>query len=88
MNDNKLEHSMSAAILNQYKVEAYERGIRAALSELREVYGEGLEATNIWADYMKPRLTNAATRADPNRLLARRIYCPANSCGPVYYRGN
>jgi hypothetical protein len=53
MNDNKLEHSMSAAILNQYKVEAYERGIRAALSELREVYGEGLEATNIWADYMK-----------------------------------
>jgi hypothetical protein len=53
MSDNKLEHSMSAAILNQYKVEAYERGIRAALSELREVYGEGLEATNIWADYMK-----------------------------------
>ncbi len=50
---NKLEHSMSDAILNQIKADAFERGIITALEELRDVYGEGLELTDLWAQYMK-----------------------------------
>ena len=53
MNDNKLERSMSDAILNQIKADAFERGIKTALNELRDVYGEGLEQTDLWAEYMK-----------------------------------
>jgi hypothetical protein len=38
-----MEHSMSDAILNQIKADAFERGIKTALNELRDVYGEGLD---------------------------------------------
>jgi proline racemase len=48
-----MEHSMSDAILNQIKADAFERGIKTALNELRDVYGEGLEETDIWAEYME-----------------------------------
>jgi len=53
MSDNKLTNSMSDAILNEIKADAFERGIKTALNELRDVYGEGLEETDIWAEYMK-----------------------------------
>lgn len=49
----KLEHSMSDSILKQIKRAAYEDGVMSALSELREVYGAGIEDTDIWAEYMK-----------------------------------
>jgi proline racemase len=48
-----MEHSMTDAILNQIKADAFERGIKTALNELRDVYGEGLEETDIWAEYME-----------------------------------
>ena len=48
-----MEHSMSDAILNQIKADAFERGIKTALNELRDVYGEGLEETDIWGEYME-----------------------------------
>ena len=50
--NNKLEHSMSDAILNQIKADAFQRGIIAALEELKEVYGAGIMDTDIWAEYM------------------------------------
>ena len=43
---------MSDSILDQIKAEAFERGIKTALNELRDVYGEGLEETDIWGEYM------------------------------------
>jgi hypothetical protein len=48
-----LEHSMSDAILEQIKLASYNDGVESALSELREVYGAGIEETDIWAEYMK-----------------------------------
>jgi len=48
----QLEHSMSDAILEQYKSAAYGQGVRDALTELSSLY-EGLEDTNLWADNMK-----------------------------------
>jgi len=44
---------MSDAILEQTKRAAYIDGVISALSELREVYGAGIEDTDIWAEYMK-----------------------------------
>jgi hypothetical protein len=44
---------MTEAILKQYKGEAFQEGVRYALEYLRAVYGEGIEQTDIWADYMK-----------------------------------
>ena len=43
---------MSDAILEQYKKTAYEQGVKDTLSQLREVYGEGLELTDIWRENM------------------------------------
>ena len=51
--DNKLEHSMSDAILKQIREESYKDGVVSALSELREVYGAELELTDLWGSYMK-----------------------------------
>jgi len=45
-------HLVPDAILNNMKGEAFERGIKAALEELHDVYGEGLEETDLWAEYM------------------------------------
>ena len=47
----KLNHSMSTAILEQYKSAAFEEGVKYALESLRDVYGEGIEETDIWAEY-------------------------------------
>ena len=52
MSNNKLEHSMSDAILEQVKTAAYEQGARDILSYLEEVYGEGIHDTDVWAEYM------------------------------------
>ena len=51
-------HSMSDAILKQTKQLAFEQGIQYALSNLSEVYGEGLELTDLWNEYMnkEPKL--------------------------------
>jgi hypothetical protein len=43
---------MSDELLKQTKRIAYEEGIVSALNELREVYGEGIEETNLWNEYM------------------------------------
>jgi hypothetical protein len=32
--------------------EKFKEGVRYALEELRSVYGEGVEETDIWAEYM------------------------------------
>jgi len=45
-------HSMSDSILEQIKLVAYEQGVTDTLNELREVYGEGLEETDQWQEYM------------------------------------
>ena len=50
---NESMHTMSESILNQYKAISYESGVKYALEELREVYGAGIEDTDIWAEYMK-----------------------------------
>lgn len=47
-----LNNSMSDELLKQTKVIAYEQGVKDTLMQLREVYGEGLELTDLWADYV------------------------------------
>jgi hypothetical protein len=47
----KLEHSMSSAILEQTKGASYEEGMRDALTYLNELY-DGVEDTDLWTDYM------------------------------------
>jgi hypothetical protein len=47
-----ISNAMSDAILEQTKLIAYEQGVKDTLSELREVYGEGIEETNLWNEYM------------------------------------
>ena len=43
---------MSDAILEQTKKIAYELGVKDTLTQLREVYGEGLEETDQWLEHM------------------------------------
>lgn len=45
-------NSMSDELLKQTKRIAYEQGVKDTLSQLREVYGEGLELTDIWRENM------------------------------------
>ena len=47
----KLEHSMSDAILTQYKKIAFEEGVRYALDYLIELY-DGVRDTDLWNEYM------------------------------------
>lgn len=47
-----LNNSMSDELLKQTKLIAYEQGVTDTLEELREVYGAGIEETDIWAEYM------------------------------------
>lgn len=54
----KLEHTMSSAILKQYKEAAYLEGAQAACSWLEEVYGEGIQATDAWNAYMTEEENN------------------------------
>lgn len=50
MSDNKLEHSMSAEILEQHKAEAFKEGARYAIEYLMDLF-DGVEDTDIYADY-------------------------------------
>jgi hypothetical protein len=45
-------HTVTDAIMAQIKGAAYEEGMRDALNYLSELY-EGIEETDLWADYMK-----------------------------------
>jgi len=47
-----MNNRMSDAILEQTKLVAYEQGVTDTLTQLREVYGEGLELTDLWNEYM------------------------------------
>jgi hypothetical protein len=38
--------------IQRRNTQSYKEGVRYALDYLREVYGEGIEETDIWADYM------------------------------------
>lgn len=46
------EIQANAAEMRKQSAMAHAEGIRYALYELREVYGEGIEETDIWAEYM------------------------------------
>ena len=46
-----MNNSMSDAILEQIKGAAYEAGIRYALEQLRDVYGDGITETDLFAEY-------------------------------------
>ena len=48
-----MNNSMSDAILEQYKSAAYNLGVKDTLLALRNVYGEGIEETDLWSDIMK-----------------------------------
>lgn len=50
--------SMSDAILEQIKGNSFQEGARYVLEYLRDVYGEGIEETDIWADYMSDEEEN------------------------------
>lgn len=45
-------HTMTDELLTRIKGDSFQEGVRYALDYLREVYGEGIEETDIWADYM------------------------------------
>jgi hypothetical protein len=55
--ENKGMHTMSDAILEQIKGISYEEGMRDALNYLSSLY-EGIEETDLWADYMTEEETN------------------------------
>jgi hypothetical protein len=41
--------------LNTNQRAFFEQGIKYALTQLREVYGEGLELTDIWKEYKEAK---------------------------------
>jgi len=41
--------------LNANQRAFFEQGIKYALTQLREVYGEGLELTDIWKEYKEAK---------------------------------
>lgn len=43
--------AVAEQLRNEAKM-AYNQGVREALLELREVYGEGIELTDLWASSM------------------------------------
>jgi hypothetical protein len=50
---NMKETQAIATEMQKQSAMAYEEGIRYALDYLSEVYGEGIEETDIWQEYMK-----------------------------------
>ena len=48
---NMQEIQATAAELQKQTAMAYAEGVRYALDYLREVYGEGIEQTDIWAEF-------------------------------------
>lgn len=51
-NKDKAVWSMTQEILDAIKAEARREGAQEAISWLEEVYGEGIRATDAWAEYM------------------------------------
>lgn len=49
---NMKETQETAEFMQKECVKAYLSGVRNTLEELREVYGEGIEETDIWVEYM------------------------------------
>jgi hypothetical protein len=50
------EIQANAAEMRKQSTMAYAEGVRYALNYLRdEVYGEGIEETDIWAEYMEAK---------------------------------
>jgi hypothetical protein len=47
------EIQANAAEMRKQSTMAYAEGVCYALDYLREVYGAGIEETDIWADYME-----------------------------------
>ena len=47
-----MNNSMSDELLKQTKQLAFEQGIQYALSNLSDVYGDGIEETDLWNEYM------------------------------------
>ena len=47
-----MNNTMSDAVLNHHKAIAYIEGVKNTLLELREVYGKGIEDTDIWQETM------------------------------------
>ncbi len=45
-------NTMTDELLTRIKGDSFQEGVRYALDYLREVYGEGIEETDIWTDYM------------------------------------
>ena len=45
------EIQATATEMQKQSAMAYAEGVRYALDYLREVYGEGIEETDIWAEY-------------------------------------
>jgi hypothetical protein len=50
MKENKLEHLMSAAILEQHKAESFKEGARYAIEYLMDLF-DGIDETDIYSDY-------------------------------------
>ena len=46
------EIQSTAELMQKECAKAYAEGVRNTLEELREVYGEGIEETDIWSEYM------------------------------------
>jgi len=49
---NMKETQETAELMQKECAKAYLSGVRNTLEELREVYGEGIEETDIWSEYM------------------------------------
>lgn len=45
-------HTMTDELLTRIKGDSFQEGVRYALEYLSEVYGESIEETDLWADYM------------------------------------
>ena len=53
---NMQEIQATAEAMQRDSQRAFDNGIRYALDYLREVYGAGIEETDIWADYMNEEM--------------------------------
>jgi hypothetical protein len=49
------EIQATAAEMRKQSTMAYAEGVRYALDYLREVYGAGIEETDIWAEYKEAK---------------------------------
>jgi uncharacterized membrane protein (DUF106 family) len=50
---NMQETQLMAENMQKESAKAYKQGVADTLAELREVYGNGIEDTDIWAEYMQ-----------------------------------